>query len=193
MQKKLGQIFLYLEIFNFKTFKAKILQIFELLIWKIDELIHSFWLYLTFSFSNLPCFNCPEWPVLVCISGSAWQCNATLSNLLFLTQRKPDSAWWSMHQRSKETKLARRRLIQGRTFSDFQFLAKKFYTETPIRLSNCKTVGRSLNFWGKVVNKEDYLLKPIWAKKLRWEGLEGSIHWHCSGLLQVSRKHAYRF
>ena len=77
----------------------------------------------------------------------ALQCNATLSNLLFLTQRKPDSAWWSMHQRSKETKLARRRLIQGRTFSDFQFLAKKFYTETPIRLSNCKTVGRSINFW----------------------------------------------
>ena len=123
----------------------------------------------------------------------ALQCNARISNLLFLTQRKPDSAWWSMHQRSKETKLARRRLIQGRTFSDFQFLAKKFYTETPIRLSNCKTVGRSLNFLGKVVNKEDYLLKPIWAKKLRWEGLEGSIHWHCSGLLQVSRKHAYRF
>ena len=149
MQKKLGQIVLYLEIFNFKTFKAKILQIFELLIWKIDDLIHSFWLYLTFSFSNLPCFNCPEWPVLVCISGSAWQCNAKLSNLLFLTQRKPDSAWWSMHQRSKETKLARRRLIQGRTFSDFQFLAKKFYTETPIRLSNCRAVRRSIIFLGK--------------------------------------------
>ena len=85
-------------------------------------------------------------PFLPCLT---LQCKATLSNLLFLTQRKPDSAWWSMHQRSKETKLARRRLIQGRTFSDFQFLAKKFYTETPIRLSNCKIVGRSIIFGGK--------------------------------------------
>ena len=42
MQKKSGQIVLYLEIFNFKTFKAEILQIFELLIWKIDDFINSF-------------------------------------------------------------------------------------------------------------------------------------------------------
>ena len=35
-------------IFNFKTFRAEILQIFELLIWKIDDFINSFWLYLTF-------------------------------------------------------------------------------------------------------------------------------------------------
>ena len=48
MQKKSGQIVLYLEIFNFKTFRAEILQIFELLIWKINDLIHSFWHNLTF-------------------------------------------------------------------------------------------------------------------------------------------------
>ena len=48
MWKKLGKIVLYLEIFNFKTFRAEILQIFELLIWKIDDFINSFWLYLTF-------------------------------------------------------------------------------------------------------------------------------------------------
>ena len=49
MKKKIGQIVLYLEIFNFKTFRAEILQIFELVIWKIDDFINSFWLYLTFS------------------------------------------------------------------------------------------------------------------------------------------------
>ena len=37
-----GQIVLHLEIFNFKTFRAEILQIFELLIWKFDDLINSF-------------------------------------------------------------------------------------------------------------------------------------------------------
>ena len=42
MQNKSGQIVLYLEIFNFKTFTAEILQIFELLIWKIDDFINSF-------------------------------------------------------------------------------------------------------------------------------------------------------
>ena len=42
MCKKLGQIVLYLEIFNFKTFRAEILQSFELLIWKINDLINSF-------------------------------------------------------------------------------------------------------------------------------------------------------
>ena len=36
MQKKSGQIVLYLEIFNFKTFRAEILQLFEVVIWKID-------------------------------------------------------------------------------------------------------------------------------------------------------------
>ena len=40
--KKMGQIVLYLEIFNFKTFRAEILQIFELLIWKIDDFVNSF-------------------------------------------------------------------------------------------------------------------------------------------------------
>ena len=45
--KKSGQIVLYLEIFSFKTFRAEILQIFELVIWKIDDFINSFWLYLT--------------------------------------------------------------------------------------------------------------------------------------------------
>ena len=45
----MGQIVLYLEIFNFKTFRAEILQIFELLIWKIYDFINSFWLYLTSS------------------------------------------------------------------------------------------------------------------------------------------------
>ena len=39
---------LYLEIFNFKTFMAEILQIFELLKWKIDDFINSFRVYLTF-------------------------------------------------------------------------------------------------------------------------------------------------
>ena len=43
--KKTGQIVLYLEIFNFKTFRSEIFQIFELLIWKIDDFINSFWLY----------------------------------------------------------------------------------------------------------------------------------------------------
>ena len=70
MQKKSGQIVLYLEIFNFKTFKAEILfiyfqwillsvtavseilQIFELLIWKIDDFINSFCLNLTFKCSK---------------------------------------------------------------------------------------------------------------------------------------------
>ena len=40
--KKLGQIVLYLEISNFKSFRAEILQILELLIWKIDDFINSF-------------------------------------------------------------------------------------------------------------------------------------------------------
>ena len=48
-KQKSGPIVLYLEIFNFKTFRAEILQIFELLIWEIDDFINSFWLYLTFS------------------------------------------------------------------------------------------------------------------------------------------------
>ena len=39
---KYPQIVLYLEIFNFKTFRAEILQIFELLIRKIDDVINSF-------------------------------------------------------------------------------------------------------------------------------------------------------
>ena len=40
--KTYSQIILYSEIFNFKTFRAEILQIFELLIWKIDDFINSF-------------------------------------------------------------------------------------------------------------------------------------------------------
>ena len=40
--KKFGQIFLYLEIFNSKTFRAGILQIFEWVIWKIDDFVNSF-------------------------------------------------------------------------------------------------------------------------------------------------------
>ena len=39
----------HLEIFNFKTFSAEILQIFELLLWKIDDFINSFWHNLTFN------------------------------------------------------------------------------------------------------------------------------------------------
>ena len=35
--------------FNLKTFRAEILQIFELLICKIDDFINSFWLYLSFT------------------------------------------------------------------------------------------------------------------------------------------------
>ena len=42
MKKKMGEVVLYLEIFNFKTFRAEILQIFKLLIWKIDDFINSF-------------------------------------------------------------------------------------------------------------------------------------------------------
>ena len=49
MQKKSGEIVLYLEILNFKTFMAEILQIFQLLIWKIDDFMNSFWHNLTFS------------------------------------------------------------------------------------------------------------------------------------------------
>ena len=49
MQKKSNQIVLYLEIFNFKTFRAEILQVFELLICKMDDFINSFWHNLTFS------------------------------------------------------------------------------------------------------------------------------------------------
>ena len=48
MQKKMGQIVLYLKIFNFRTFRTEILKIFELLIWKIDDFMNSFWFYLTF-------------------------------------------------------------------------------------------------------------------------------------------------
>ena len=40
MQKKSGQIVLCL--YNFKSFRAEILQIFELLIWKMDDFINSF-------------------------------------------------------------------------------------------------------------------------------------------------------
>ena len=40
MQTKSGQIVLYLEIFNFKTFRAEILQTFELIIWKINDFIN---------------------------------------------------------------------------------------------------------------------------------------------------------
>ena len=39
IQKQSAQIALYLEIFNFKIFRAEILQMFELLIWKIDDFI----------------------------------------------------------------------------------------------------------------------------------------------------------
>ena len=39
---KSDQIVLYLEIVNFKTFRAETLQIFELLIWKINDFINSF-------------------------------------------------------------------------------------------------------------------------------------------------------
>ena len=42
MQNKSGQIILYLDIFDFRTFMAEILQIFELVIWKIDDFINSF-------------------------------------------------------------------------------------------------------------------------------------------------------
>ena len=42
MKKKSDQIILYLEIFNIKTFRAEILQIFELLVWNIDDFINSF-------------------------------------------------------------------------------------------------------------------------------------------------------
>ena len=34
--------YMYLEIFNFETFSAEILQIYELLIWKINDFINSF-------------------------------------------------------------------------------------------------------------------------------------------------------
>ena len=37
-----------------KTFRAEILQIFELVIWKIDDFINSFWLYLTFNSNSNP-------------------------------------------------------------------------------------------------------------------------------------------
>ena len=40
--KKMGQIVLYLKIFNFKIFRAEILQMIELLIWKIDDFIIDF-------------------------------------------------------------------------------------------------------------------------------------------------------
>ena len=44
MQKKSSQIVLYLEIFNFKTFRAEILQIckyvFEVVIWK-NQCLHK--------------------------------------------------------------------------------------------------------------------------------------------------------
>jgi hypothetical protein len=40
-----------LEISNFKTFRAVILTLFSLIIWKIDDFINSFWLYLTFKLS----------------------------------------------------------------------------------------------------------------------------------------------
>ena len=56
--KKLGQIVLYIEIFNFKTVRAAILQIFELLIWKINDFINSFRLYLPIrnDWENFSCF-----------------------------------------------------------------------------------------------------------------------------------------
>ena len=47
--------------------------------------------------------------------------------------------------------------------------------------------GRSNNLSGEVVNNmRSLLLRPILGK-----GGRANIHWHCSGLLQVSRKHAY--
>ena len=42
MQKQSDQIVLYLKIFDFKNFRAEILQIFELVILKIDDFINSF-------------------------------------------------------------------------------------------------------------------------------------------------------
>ena len=39
-----------------KTFRAEILQIYELLTWKIDDFINSFWLYLTFSSVLFKCY-----------------------------------------------------------------------------------------------------------------------------------------
>ena len=53
----MGQIVQILEIFNFKSFRAEILQIFELLIWKINDFINSFWLYLTFKVRRV----LPKW------------------------------------------------------------------------------------------------------------------------------------
>ena len=62
MQKKSRKIFLYLEIFNFKTFRAEIPQIFEGVIWKIDAFIciYLFWLYLTFRTSSQNCVFEPK-------------------------------------------------------------------------------------------------------------------------------------
>ena len=37
-------------------FRAEILQIFESVIWKIDDFINSFWLYLTFNLTFNQCF-----------------------------------------------------------------------------------------------------------------------------------------
>ena len=48
MQKKSCQIILRSRNNQIQNFQAKILQIFELVIWKIDDVINSFWLYLTF-------------------------------------------------------------------------------------------------------------------------------------------------
>ena len=49
-----------------QTFMAEILQIFELLIWKIDDFINSFWLYLTFrKFNFLNKYFSVSWNVWV--------------------------------------------------------------------------------------------------------------------------------
>ena len=39
-----------------QTFRAEVLQIYELLTWKIDDFINSFWLYLTFSSVLFKCY-----------------------------------------------------------------------------------------------------------------------------------------
>ena len=71
----MGQIVLYLEIFNFKTFRAEILQIFELLIWKIDDFINSFWLYLTFNLYAIFFFR-QWWRFMQHLHGqSHWLCH----------------------------------------------------------------------------------------------------------------------
>ena len=55
----MGEIVLYLEIFNFKTFRSEIFQIFELLIWKINDFINSLWLYQTCRYFFTVYWICP--------------------------------------------------------------------------------------------------------------------------------------